>query len=409
MLYMFPHAHVLVAAVSSSLASSTAARGAVLGCHHVAWPLLKHERIKNMREFSERTGACRWLLTIRAVTPDTTTWRSVPRTGWNVTSEGPWTVITSRNASVSEKPLAVLPVSPVRILDACSTALCEHLRLVRTEPGRFQKEMSNALSHLGLMRRVVAAASSVPEDCVLIMEDDVTLHPRAYGFSPTEHDSLVRWACRAAVAHNQSLVYFSLFKPRTSAADSCVPVGFTGLPGEFPGNHSRWPGLHRCTWSASHPPSSAAAYLITKEHARHVVEAWDTLTAARLSALKSRAVAPGGGVCARLTWAGPRCGHDPTILRLYLGFCSARLVARECRSLVLGLDWEDSASSALRAQVGVYLQGRSVFGSTISHFRDVGESRRPRGHHVDSKDLEKAAATPARLPAPGGAGMPQLP
>ena len=378
MLYMVSHVHVLVAAVSSSLTSSTAAREAALRCHHVAWPLLKDERIKNMREFSERTGACRSLLTIRAVTPDTTTWRSVPRTGWNVTSEGPWTVITSRNASVSVKALAVLPVSPVRILDACSTLLCKHVRLVRTEPGRFEKEMGNALSHLGLMRRVVATASSVPDDCVLIMEDDVTLHPRAYGFSPTEHDSLVRWACRAAVAHNQSLVYFSLFKPRTSAADSCVPVGFTGLPGEFPGNHSRWPGLHRCTWSASSPPASAAAYLITKEHARHVVEAWDTLTAARLSALKSGAEAPGGSVCARLTWAGPRCGHDPTILRLYLGFCSAKLVARECRSLVLGLDWEDSASSALRTQVGVYLQGRSVFGSTIAHSRDVDASRRPR-------------------------------
>ena len=98
MLYMLSHVHVLVAAVSSSLTSSTAAREAALGCHHVAWPLLKDERIKNMREFSERTGACRSLLTIRAVTPDTTTWRFVRRRVWNITSEGPWTVI-SRSAS----------------------------------------------------------------------------------------------------------------------------------------------------------------------------------------------------------------------------------------------------------------------------------------------------------------------
>lgn len=366
---------------NSSLPSSTAAREAVLGCHHVAWPLLMDDRIKHMRQFSERTGACTSLINIRAVTPDTTTWRSVPRSA----SEGPWTVITSLNASVSEKPLAVLPLSPERILDKCSTELCEHLRLVRGEPGRFKKEMSNALSHLALMRRVVATASSVsssrrpnkgdpprsrPPPCVLIMEDDVTLHPRASGFSPAEHDSLVRWACRAAIAHNMSLVYFSLFeerrKPEKATGSSCVPVG-------FPGRHSLWPGLHRCTWSK--PPSSAAAYLITKEHARHVVEAWDRLTAARLSALEGNVSAPGGGVCAQLTWGGPHCGHDPTVLRLYLGFCSAKRVEKECRSLVLGLDWEDSASSALRIQVGVYLQGRSVFGSTISRSRDVGERK----------------------------------
>ena len=65
-----------------------------------------------------------------------------------------------------------------------------------------------------------------------------------------------------------------------------------------------------------------------------------------------------------------KVGRRPETLPWDYG--SAKQVEKECRSLVLGLDWEDSASSALRTQVGVYLQGRSVFGSTISRSRDKG-------------------------------------